>query len=107
MSNWDYWTDEKIAELKARKAAADDVFRRDYPTAVADLLIRGLQSVYWNDGFFACEKALDKLDKAASEHGAEVSQLESKLNDAFYERDAAVEQLADLRERLESQDGAE
>jgi hypothetical protein len=36
----------------------------------------------------------------------EITALESKLNDAFYERDAANERLADLQERLESQGGA-
>ncbi|MGW4128016.1 hypothetical protein [Amycolatopsis japonica] len=36
----------------------------------------------------------------------EISQLESKLNDAFYQSTAAAGERDDLQERLESQGGA-
>jgi hypothetical protein len=67
VSDFDYWTHKKIAELKNRKDAMFAAFRREYPGLVGELLCRGLQSVYWNDGYTAAEKAMDQIDAASSE----------------------------------------
>lgn len=55
------WSDEKILALGKRKDQAFAAFRRDYPGLVGELLCRGLQSLYWNQGFAAAEQALDEI----------------------------------------------
>jgi outer membrane murein-binding lipoprotein Lpp len=102
MSDLGYWTDEKVAALEARKGLAFAKFRREYPGVVGELLCLGLQSKYWNQGFTAAESALDQLDEAASD----VKDLESRLNDAYYERDAARDDLARAEASLANLRGA-
>ncbi len=67
MSDLRYWTDEKVAALDTRKEEMFQAFRREYPGVTGWLLCRGLQSVYWNDGFAAAERAMDQIDAASSE----------------------------------------
>lgn len=67
MSDFGQWPDEKILALKKRKDQAFAELRREYPGLVGELLCRGLQSVYWNDGFAAAERAMDQIDAVSLE----------------------------------------
>jgi hypothetical protein len=57
----------------------------------------------WEEGADAvADEVMPFVDRLRSE----ISQLESKLYDAFYERDAAIQERDGLQERLDSQGGA-
>jgi hypothetical protein len=57
----------------------------------------------WEQGAYAvADEVMPFVDRLRSE----ITALESKLNDAFYERDAAIQERDGLQERLDSQGGA-
>ncbi len=76
------------------------------PVGVLGDIVSQYMQLIGNTGTYFDNLVRDVEHLRAHRAEDEVKQLESKLNDAFYERDAAIQERDGLQEQLDSQGGA-